>query len=667
MDEFLLIFLPLRRIIVFITSISVVRKLSISIAIALVGGILAPLATATSASASTPLNGNYSCTTGLRQANPSELIPIYTITDGVLSDGGNCDGTVVIPAGVTRIGDGAFQGPLTSITIPATVTSIGDYAFAGSYLTSITFAQGSQLTSIGSSAFSSTSALTSITIPATVISIGAYAFSYATALTSINIPASVTDIGIIAFANACSLTSITVDSGNQNYTSANGVLFNKAATTLIQYPLSKSDPSYSIPATVTSIGEQAFAYPAAFLTSIAIPASVTSIEDAAFESAMSLTSITFNQGSQLTSIGDYAFHNAIKLTSITIPASVTSIGEGAFDGASSLPSIAVDSDNQNYSSVDGVLLNKDATTLIQYPVGNSDTLYSIPVTVTSIIKDAFANASSLISITIPASVTSIGRNAFYGATALTSITIPASVTSIGDYAFTNSTALKDVYFLGNAPAIGEDVFIGIATGAKVHRSSTATGFGTESTWNRLIVPVNYTVSYDSANGTVVAAGSFTTGGSIQTAPVSTRAGYTLSGWSTSANGSVVTFPYSPTATTDITLYAIWTPIPVKAIYASGVKLTGKAKVGKSITVAPGSWTGTVPITYKYQWYSCKVASKTVLKTGKAAPKCTVIKKATNASFKVTTKEKGSFLAAKITGRNSVGSSGIFTATVGKVS
>ena len=470
MDEFLLICLTRRRIIVFITSISVVRKLSIAIAVALVGGILAPLATATSASADTPLNGDYVCTTGMRQVlRPLEYIPTYTITDGIVKDGGSCAGNVVIPAGVTSIGN--------------------------------------------------------------------YAFYFAPSVTSITIPASVTNIG------------------------------NKA------------------------------------------------------------------------------FEHASSLTSITIPAGVTSIGDSAFYGATKLTSITVDAGNQNFTSIDGVLFNKDATTLIQYPLGKTETKYSIP-----------------------AGVTSIGESAIEQASSLTSITIPASVASIGDYAFA-STALNDVYFLSNAPSVGDDTFYGIASGAIAHISATATGFGSESTWYGLIVivSVKYTVSYDSANGTVVAAGSFTTGGSIQTAPVSTRAGYTLSGWSTSANGSVVTFPYSPTATTDITLYAIWTPIPVKATYASGVKLTGKAKVSKSITVAPGSWTGTVPITYKYQWYSCKVASTKVLKTGKVAPKCTVIKKATRASFKVTTKEKGSFLAVKITGSNSVGSSRIFTATVGKVS
>jgi hypothetical protein len=115
------------------------------------------------------------------------------------------------------------------------------------------------------------------------------------------------------------------------------------------------------------------------------------------------------------------------------------------------------------------------------------------------------------------------------------------------------------------------------------------------------------------------------------------------------------------------LHAIWTLKPVKATYASSAKLTGKTKVGQTITVSPGKWNGTAPITYKYQWYVCAAASTKVLTTGKVAPKCTLIKSATKTSFKATTKQKGGYLAVLLTGTNKTGSSSIFTATLGKVS
>jgi len=228
----------------------------------------------------------------------------------------------------------------------------------------------------------------------------------------------------------------------------------------------------------------------------------------------------------VTSFGADAFRDAASLISINIPSTVTSLEVGSFRNATALTSI------------------------------------TIPASVTSIGQQAFSRTFALTSVSIAegSQLTNIGLGAFYLSTAITSITIPASVTSIGNYAFENASALKDVYFLGNAPTnVGSDVFDSVATGAKAHISATATGFGDESTWNRLVIDralPNYTVTYNVANGTAITSESVTQGSSIQTAPVSTRTGYTLSGWSTSANGSIVKFPYP--VTSDITLYAIWT-------------------------------------------------------------------------------------------------------------
>ncbi len=99
------------------------------------------------------------------------------------------------------------ENEITDLVIPAGVTSIGEYAFYNcSGLTTVIFAEGSQLTSIGRDAFNGCSGLESITIPASVTSIGIYAFNGCSSLTSITIPASVTSIGNSAF-RGCSLTS----------------------------------------------------------------------------------------------------------------------------------------------------------------------------------------------------------------------------------------------------------------------------------------------------------------------------------------------------------------------------------------------------------------------------------------------------------------------------
>ena len=275
------------------------------------------------------------------------------------------------------------------------------------------------VTSIGDDAFDGCKSLTSVTIPNSVTSIGKFAFNGCTGLTSVTIPNSVTSIGNNAFYRCIGLTSVT------------------------------------IPNSVTSIGESAF-NGCSSLTSVAIPNNVTSIGDGAFSGCKSLTSVTISNS--VTSIGYSAFSGCTGLTSVAIPNNVTSIGDGAFSGCTGLTSINVASDNSNYCSVDGVLFNKDKTTLIQYP-GGKQGAYTIPNSVTSIGHYAFFGCSGLISLTIPNSVTSIGWWAFSYCSGLTSVTIPNSVTSIGSYAFqdcTGLTSIKTMCFI--PPTLGEDVF-----------------------------------------------------------------------------------------------------------------------------------------------------------------------------------------------------------------
>ncbi len=360
---------------------------------------------------------------------------------------------------------------------------------------------GYTVTSIGEEAFEYCESLTSVTIPDSVTSIGDYAFPGCDGLTSVTIPDSVTSIGYAAFRWCDSLTRITVDENNKNYSSQDGVLFNKEKTELIQYPIGNERTSYNIPNGVTSIGDYAFA-DCYSLTNVTIPDGVTSIGYGAFEDCESLISITIPDS--VMSIGSDAFSGtgyyndetnwedgvlyignhlidanyevpaeySIKegtvtitygafaengsLTSITIPESVKSMG--GFSLCENLTSITVDENNKNYSSQDGVLFNKEKTELIQYPAGNERTSYSIPDSVTSIDGHAFAWCDSLTSITIPDSITSIGDYAFWGCDSLTSVTIPDSVKGIGNYAFWACDSLTSITIPESVTSIGKGAF-----------------------------------------------------------------------------------------------------------------------------------------------------------------------------------------------------------------
>jgi uncharacterized repeat protein (TIGR02543 family) len=188
----------------------------------------------------------------------------------------NCVGLVVIPSGITRINDSSFESTdISSISIPASVTEIGNFAFASAnLLTSVTFANGSALNTIGSNAFSR-SGITSIALPEGLLTIDDEAFD-SSALTSINLPASLTTLGNAVFYES-ELTSITFSPGFQ-ITTLSDELFRDSALS-----------SISIPSSITTIYDRSFI--GTRLTSITIPASVTSIGNRAFEEATLLANV----------------------------------------------------------------------------------------------------------------------------------------------------------------------------------------------------------------------------------------------------------------------------------------------------------------------------------------------------------------------------------------
>jgi hypothetical protein len=548
----------------------------------------------------------YSCES-LTSFDVADDNPAYSGEDGVLFNKnktqliqypiGNPRTSYTVPGSVTVIGGCSFEycNFLDDIIIPGSVTNIGENAFrACNSLTSIIIPDS--VTSIGNSAFSDCESLASVNLGNGVTSIANDAFYGCISLTGITIPKSVMSIGEYAFGSCDMLASIDVAADNPKYSSADGVLFNKDKTQLIQYPIGNPRTSYTVPAGVTGIGMAAFRG-CEVLTDVTINTGVTNIDDEAFEYCGNLTGINLPDsvtsigedafdrtgyyyddsnwedkvlyiGSHLimakyslsgdyaikdgtitvaddafyfcenltgitipnsvTSIGDYAFQECRQLTVVTVPNSVTSIGYCAFFDCSTLTSIDVAADNPDYSSEDGVLFNKDKTQLIQHPIGNPRTSYTVPDSVTSIGDCAFRDCESLTDIKVPDSVRSIGEEAFYGTgyynedsnwenevlyignhlievdysiageytikdgiktvadgafafcNDLSGIIFPNSLTDIGNNAFFNCKSLTSVTVPEGVRSIGDEAFAGCNFLASVTIPASVTSIGDDA-------------------------------------------------------------------------------------------------------------------------------------------------------------------------------------------
>nr|MCR5819437.1 leucine-rich repeat domain-containing protein [Bacteroidaceae bacterium] len=398
--------------------------------------------------------------------------------------------SIVIPSGVTSIGDYAFEGcnnaSLTSVDIPSSVTSVGKYAFVGcSNLATATFGAAS-LTEYGAHAFDYCNASLTIWVPNSaavtafiegdegvwhihriITRVCGDGLTWDLADGVLTISKTGEGTGAMYdytsdttpwYADRDDITSVTIGSG---VTSIGNYAFYRFTN--------ESLTSIDIPSTVTSIGREAFAE-ISNLTSLTIPDNVLTLGYAAFCGCHKLE--TVHIGSGVTTLPKLAFKNLTSLTQITIPNTVTSLSDYVFNGCVKLATVIFESGSTISSIPEGAFDGCTALTSFDIPEGVTSigdqafsscealTYIDIPEGVTSIGMAAFAGCEALTSIDIPEGVTSIGMMAFAGC-AFSSIVLPASITEIGAVAFSQCPNLTSVTIWNtSAPTLAKDKLTG---------------------------------------------------------------------------------------------------------------------------------------------------------------------------------------------------------------
>ena len=339
---------------------------------------------------------------------------------------------------VTAVENGTFkESPkLTSVSIPATVTELGETPFSAcGKLTAITVAADNPAyTNVDGLLYDKavTTLLAcpgmkagAVVVPSTVTTIAKSAFHGCASITSVDIPQAVNEVGSRAFCGCKKLTGIALPEG---------VTFIGDSTFYNCVALA----SLSLPETLTSIGANSF-YHCNLLKSIVLPNAVEEIGDRAFNLCYGMTSISIP--TNLKRLGYRAFDNCSKLKSVSLPATLTTIESLAFCGCSDLRRIDVAEENNVYRSVDGVLFNKDMTTLVCCPAGKIGD-YVVPASVTTIGEYGFYYCRTLQNITLPVSLRTIENHGFRFCSSLKTIVLPPTITTIQHDVFSQCTGLK---------------------------------------------------------------------------------------------------------------------------------------------------------------------------------------------------------------------------------
>ena len=454
-------------------------------------------------------------------------------------------------AGLTRVGGYAFERTvwlrtecekgfavlgemLVKVTsdglfsAPEGIAYVADYAFYGlTGLNGVVFQD--ELEYIGTYAFGGCTSLTALTMPSKLKSIGDGVFSGCVSLVSISFPASLTSIGSNCFFGCTALSSIAVSEGSSSFYADASALYSADKTRLYRYFPACTEKSFTVPdgvltldtdsfsgsgsletvimcSSVMELGERVF-YSCRNLKNIVFSQDVKSVPAECFAFCTSLSSIELTEG--IASVAQRAFLGCTSLVTVKLSSTVESVASDAFCECVRLGGLTVDSDSEYLTVYDGVLFNKDMTTLILCPAATEETKYELPDTVTAINSNAFLYCGSIEYIYINAALTQIGDSAFYGCTSLravrnnsgntvftcsegvlfnadmttlllfppakpvTQYAVPDSVTKIGDSAFIDVKTLTSLSIGSNVTAFGEEVFENSSLTVKCPQGSAA--------------------------------------------------------------------------------------------------------------------------------------------------------------------------------------------------
>ncbi len=423
-------------------------------------------------------------------------------------------GEFTIPSGIETIGEDSFSGckDLRKVIIPGYVKTIAKNAFNGnSGITDVEMEEEGQPLTICEAAFYGCSGLTKITLPARLVKLEVNAFGATSSLAEVTINAMgasagegeepTVDFAVGAFTTTDGrnsyvtdvtlgdnvpyfdipgvigkkLQNIYVSDTNPNYSSVDGVLFDKAVTKVAFYPIERVG-DYALPETVIEIGAGAF-QGRTELTGITIGKNVKSIGANAFEGCVKLASVTFTDGgtaelsigdyafkeckvlatlnlpTSLRTIGAYAFQNCTILTAVKIPEGVTRIGEGAFVYCRDLETVSLPSTLKEIQ-----MATKKTVTLDD--VGSCNIFRGCPSLTTITVPDGahyFGTIDNILYQKAAKTVTDDGEEStVYVEVSLLfcpqkkagspTVTIPGTVTTVKTWAFFSATTVESLVF-----------------------------------------------------------------------------------------------------------------------------------------------------------------------------------------------------------------------------